>query len=170
MTMAQHRWRKHRFSLVILYLISVGVIALGIFHFYLHSVNPPKEPMARLGPYLVIGTGLAAMATIPLLEPVRAVVRRGEIILKTRWLTKRITGFRVVKKFSTSELLNYVYMCPVGWRLDLWSLYGICSTAFGREVAFSTPSCSDEWIVVEADSKRYVICCEEEDREICAGL
>ncbi|AFA40673.1 hypothetical protein Pogu_2646 [Pyrobaculum oguniense TE7] len=170
MSMAQRRWRKHKISLVVFFLISAGATASGIFLFYLHSVNPPKEPLARLGPYLVMGTGLAAMATIPLLEPVRVVVRRGEIILKTRWLTKRITGFRVVKKFSTSELLNYIYMCPVGWRLDLWSLYGICSTAFGRAVAFSTPSCSDEWIVVEVDGKRYVICCEEGDREVCAGL
>ena len=54
----QRRWRKHRITLVIFYLISVGAIASGIFLFYLHSVHPPKEPMARLGPYLVIGVGL----------------------------------------------------------------------------------------------------------------
>ncbi|MEZ0319386.1 MAG: hypothetical protein ABWK05_05265, partial [Pyrobaculum sp.] len=106
---------------------------------------------------------------LPALYPRGVDVSHGVIIFKTYFITKVIRGYRVIAKFTTREFFDYVYMCPIGWRHSLWSLYGICSTAFGRATAISTPACSDLWLVVESQGKKYVVCCEEKDKEFCAN-
>ncbi|MEM1597071.1 MAG: hypothetical protein QXP31_04365 [Pyrobaculum sp.] len=111
----------------------------------------------------------AVLLSLPAIYPRGVDVSRDAIVLRTYATTKVIKNYRVLKKFSTREIFDYVYLCPVGWRVSLWSLYAICSTAFGRATAFSTPDCSDLWLAVEAGGKKYVVCCEEKDREVCAN-
>jgi hypothetical protein len=166
----QSRQKKQKLAVIVFNLIGILAISSGVYLWYRYAAKPPPDPMATLGPYLVVGLGIFAVVLTLLLEPVGVDVKPGEVVLRTRWGVKKIRGFRVLGRFTTGELLRYAYFCPVGWRLDTWSLYAICSTAFGRAVAFSTPACSDKWLALEAGGRRYVICCEEKDGHLCDNV
>jgi hypothetical protein len=79
----------------------------------------------------------------------------------------RISG-RVVKVLSTRDVILLMDFCPVGWRVSFdYSFYGICFSDVGRVTVVSTPGCSGVWLMIESDGKKYLICCEEGDREKC---
>jgi hypothetical protein len=79
----------------------------------------------------------------------------------------RISG-RVVKVLSTRDVILLMDFCPVGWRVSFdYSFYGICFSDVGRVAVVSTPGCSGVWLMIESDGKKYLVCCEEGDREKC---
>ncbi len=79
----------------------------------------------------------------------------------------RISG-RVVKVLSTRDVILLMDFCPVGWRVSFdYSFYGICFSDVGRVTVVSTLGCSGVWLMIESDGKKYLVCCEEGDREKC---
>ena len=79
----------------------------------------------------------------------------------------RISG-RVVKVLSTRDVILLMDFCPVGWRVSFdYSFYGICFSDVGRVTVVSTLGCSGTWLMIESDGKKYLVCCEERDREKC---
>lgn len=103
-------------------------------------------------------------------QPESVEVYRDRVVFKTRFSSWETHGYRLVAKFSTYMLPEVVQRCGFGWRLDLYSTNATCNTAYGKARVFSTPRCSDVWIVVEAGGRLHVTCCEDRDREICLRL
>jgi hypothetical protein len=79
----------------------------------------------------------------------------------------RISG-RVAKVLSTRDVVLLMDFCPVGWRVSFdYSFYGICFSDAGRVTVVSTLGCSGVWLMIESDGRKYLVCCEEGDREKC---
>jgi hypothetical protein len=137
-------------------------------------------PLVLLTPALLRGGGLpprsvlmllvlaAVLVSAPLyIYPRRVLIWEDgtvEVLVGLRKL--RISG-QVVKIMSTREVESVLHLCPLGLRVSLNSLfYGLCFSDLGRVTVISTPGCSGTWLLVE-DGKKYLICCEERDRERC---
>ncbi|MEM1663870.1 MAG: hypothetical protein QXF38_01280 [Pyrobaculum sp.] len=105
-------------------------------------------------------------------RPVHIDVLLDSVVLRMAKKTQIIERFRVVDSFTTSRIRDVLYICLAGWRLDIYSLNAwLCSTAYGRATVVSTPYCSDTWLVLETETgRKYIICCEEKDREACEKL
>jgi hypothetical protein len=79
----------------------------------------------------------------------------------------KISG-RVAKVLSTRDVILLMDFCPVGWRVSFdYSFYGICFSDVGRVTVVSTLGCSGVWLMIESDGTKYLVCCEEGDREKC---
>jgi hypothetical protein len=150
--------------------LALGYIVLGVallVGLYTSGTNMTRGLPLTL---VVVPTVLFIVVTlIPIfLLPRRvSVVGPGvfEVLVGVRRV--RISG-RVVKVLSTRDVVLLIDFCPVGWRVSFdYSFYGICSSDVGRVTVVSTPGCSGMWLMIESDGRKYLVCCEEGDREKC---
>lgn len=102
--------------------------------------------------------------------PRRISVEPGRVVVEGLFRRRVMEGFRVVEAFSQDSFRDVVYAKLVGSGLTPWHLFGLFSTRHGRAWLYSTPYCGGQWILLEAGGRRYLVCCEERDREICRSL
>ena len=160
--MSHLRKRKNK---VILHIVPVYIL-LGaplLISLYMFGINIPRGLLLTL-----VGAFIAITFIIILLFPRRVfVVGPGVVEVLVGVKRVRISG-RVVKVLSTRDVVMLVDFCPVGWRVSFdYSFYGICFSDVGRVTVVSTPGCSGVWLMIESDGKKYLVCCEERDREKC---
>ncbi len=149
--------------------LSLGYIILGVLllvSLYIFGIIGTDMPQGLL--LMFIGFFIVITLIPIFLLPRRvSVVGPGvfEVLVGVRRV--RISG-RVVKVLSTRDVILLVDFCPVGWRVSFdYSFYGICFSDVGRVTVVSTPGCSGVWLMIESDGKKYLVCCEEGDREKC---
>jgi len=156
---------RRRRTKVILHIVPVYIllVALLLVNLYIFGTDMPQ------GPLLMLVGGFIVITLIPIfLMPRRvSVVGPGvfEVLVGVRRV--RISG-RVAKVLSTRDVILLMDFCPVGWRVSFdYSFYGICFSDVGRVTVVSTLGCSGMWLMIESDGKKYLVCCEEGDREKC---
>jgi hypothetical protein len=156
---------RRRRTKVILHIVPVYIllVALLLVNLYIFGTDMPQ------GPLLMLVGGFIVITLIPIfLMPRRvSVVGPGvfEVLVGVRRV--RISG-RVAKVLSTRDVILLMDFCPVGWRVSFdYSFYGICFSDVGRVTVVSTLGCSGVWLMIESDGKKYLVCCEEGDREKC---
>jgi hypothetical protein len=156
-----HRERKLK-AIVALLVISVILPSVMIAVVFLYGSS-------SLPSIFVLSVLAAVAASMPFHSYPRRVSVLGdgtvEVLMGLRKL--RISG-RVAKAMSTRDVESSLHACPVGLRISLDSFfYALCLSDFGRITVISTPGCSGTWLLMEKDKKKYLICCEEKDREKC---
>jgi len=146
--------------------LSLGYIILGVLvlvSLYIFGTNMPRNLLLMYIVFFIVIT----LIPIFLLPRRASVVGPGifEVLVGVRRV--RISG-RVVKVLSTRDVILLMDFCPVGWRVSFdYSFYGICFSDVGRVTVVSTLGCSGVWLMIESDGKKYLVCCEEGDREKC---
>jgi len=150
---------------VILLLTSVYILlgAPPLVTLYIFGARMPQVLLLAL-----VGLPIAMSFVVTILIPRRvSVVGPGVVEVLVGVKRVRISG-RVVKVLSTRDVVMLVDFCPVGWRVSLdYSFYGICFSDVGRVTVVSTLGCSGTWLMIESDGKKYLVCCEEGDKEKC---
>ncbi|MFZ8808253.1 MAG: hypothetical protein ACO2PN_09145 [Pyrobaculum sp.] len=146
--------------------LSLGYIILGVLvlvSLYIFGTNMPRNLLLMYIVFFIVIT----LIPIFLLPRRASVVGPGifEVLVGVRRV--RISG-RVAKVLSTRDVILLMDFCPVGWRVSFdYSFYGICFSDVGRVTVVSTLGCSGVWLMIESDGKKYLVCCEEGDREKC---
>ena len=150
-------------TLSLVYIILGVLLLVSLYIFSIIGINMPQGLLLMFVGFLIVIT----LIPIFLLPRRVSVVGPGvfEVLVGVRRV--RISG-RVVKVLSTRDVILLVDFCPVGWRVSFdYSFYGICFSDVGRVTVVSTPGCSGVWLMIESDGKKYLVCCEEGDREKC---
>jgi len=154
---------------VILLLASLYIL-LGVpllASLYIFGTNMPQGLLLTLVGATIVLFIVITLIPIFLMPQRVSVVGPGifEVLVGVRRV--RISG-RVVKVLSTRDVILLMDFCPVGWRVSFdYSFYGICFSDVGRVTVVSTLGCSGVWLMIESDGKKYLVCCEEGDREKC---
>jgi len=160
--MSHLRRRKNK---VILHIVPFYILlgALLLISLYIFGTNMPQGLLLTLvGGFIVI-----TLVPIFLLPRRVSVVGPGVVEVLVGVRRVRISG-RVAKVLSTRDVILLMDFCPVGWRVSFdYSFYGICFSDVGRVTVVSTLGCSGVWLMIESNGKKYLVCCEEGDREKC---